>query len=152
MRSDAAYTPWIEYYTPDHQVHLSASQYLKGALAFVKASMVLSDEELFVDQAEAERRALICLNCPRNVPLVNGASINHQSLAQSKFCKLAEGRQTSVDGALQLCGVCTCVTRCKVHFSQKFIEESSTEQLLGQFKQEYVGRNGKTMKCWIADK
>lgn len=152
MLSDEAYAPFIEYYTPDHTVVISAKQFLKSALAYVKASTIMSDEELFVDQPEAERRALVCLNCPRNLQYVNGHDPKSPTLAQSKFCSLAQGRNTTADGALGICGVCTCLNKCKVHFAKAFVRDSATAQLLAQFDQKYVGRNGQTHICWISKK
>ena len=151
MLSDAEYTPYIEHYVPDQVVHISAAQYIKGAIAFASARLVLTEAETFVDQAEAERRALICLNCPRNIEKINGTTAASPNMLQSKFAQLAAGRTTSVDGALKVCGVCTCLNRAKVHFQGEFIKESTTQQLMGQFKQEYVGLNGRPHRCWIAD-
>ena len=152
MLSDEAYAPYREYYYTSTDVHVSAKQYLKAALAFVQASTIMKDEDLFVDQAEAERRATVCLNCPRNIHYINGHDANSPTLGQSKFCQLAKGKTTTADGALGVCGVCTCINKCKVHFKQDFIRKASTLQLLGQFEQEYLGKNGKPHKCWIADK
>lgn len=151
MTTDENYTAFTEHFTPDPQVHLSAKQYIKSAIAFAKAALT-PDEDLFVPQDEAERRALVCLNCPRNVQFLNGHDANSPTLAQSQFCQLAEGKTTTVDGSLGLCGVCTCVNKCKVHFNKEFIRKSATKELLGQFDQQYIGRNGKIHTCWISEK
>lgn len=150
MLSDPIYEQHIEWYVPDVQVQLSAKQYILAGLMFLSAQAT-PDAQLYVDQEVAEARALVCVNCPRNVPKVNGRTVEDPGLAQSKFVQLSKGRTTSVDGMLGLCGVCTCVLKAKVHFDGKFVRSSSTKELLQQFTQEYVGRNGKPMHCWIAD-
>lgn len=153
MLSAEAYAPYIEYYTPDHQVHLSASQYVKAALAFATAALVIPDDKLFVDAAIAEKRALHCLRCPFNAKVVNGRNVDNPTLAQSKFCQLSKDRpKTSVHGALGVCSQCTCVVSCKVNFSKEFIESASTTQLLAQLGQEVLGLDGRPLKCWIVDK
>lgn len=153
MLSSDEHLPYREYYTTDQTVHISAAQYLKSALAFAKAATIYTDSTLFVPPEQAERRALICLNCPRNLKMVNGRTADNPNFAQAKFCQLKENssthRQTDYDNALGLCGLCTCKLSCKVHFSLSFIKEASTKQLLQQFKQEYVGLNGRPHKCWI---
>lgn len=148
MRSNADYAPYTTYYQTNEQVHLSAKEYLLGAVAYAKAKLT-ADEDLFVPQEQAEKRALTCLNCPRHVPILNGHTVNSPSLAQSKFAQLAQGKTTTVDGALHICGVCTCLCRAKVHFNLDFIKSSSTTRLLQEFKETYVGLNGKDHQCWI---
>lgn len=150
MLSDDRYAQHREMYNPSPEVSLSAKQYIAAAFAYLHAR-TLTPEELFVTQEEAERRAAICLNCPRNVHTVNGRTKQDPGLGQSKFVQLAKGRTTTVDNSLNLCGVCTCVLTGKVHISPQIIKESTTQELLGQFKQEYVMLNGKPGHCWIGD-
>ena len=149
MRSDDAYLPYTTYYQTNEEVHLSAKEHILGALAYVKAKTTSDINTLLVSQQLAEHRALTCLNCPRHLPILNGHTVNSPSLAQSKFAQLAKNRHTSVDNALHICGVCTCLCRAKVHFTLDFIKESSSRQLLQEFKQKYVGLNGKDHQCWI---
>lgn len=151
MMSDETHAPYREFYETSPEVHLSAKQFAKSALAFVKANTIYSESELFVTKDIAEKRALTCLNCPRNLKTVNGRGVSSPTLAQSKFCQLAKERTTDFDGALGVCGQCQCMNRCKIHFTYKFIEDASTVQLMQQFRQEYVGLNGKPMKCWIGE-
>lgn len=149
MRSDEAYVPYIQYYQTSESVHLSAKDYLLGALAFMKAKTIKSQEELFVSPELAEKRALTCLNCPRHLTQVNGHTVNTPSLIQSRFAQLAHDRKTSVDGALQICGVCTCLTKAKVHFNLDFIKAASSEQVLKSFTQQYTGLDSHPHVCWI---
>lgn len=148
MRSDSAHEPYTQYYQTSHDVHLSAKEYLLGALAFTKAKLA-TPEDLFVSPEHAEQRALTCLNCPRHIHSVNGRSATSPSLVQSRFAQLAKGRTTTVDNALKVCGVCTCLTRAKVHFKLDFIKKASSSRLLQMFKQRYMGLNGKPHVCWI---
>ncbi len=149
MRSEPAYEPYIQYYQTSEEVHVSAKQFLLGALAFMKAKTIKNQEDLFVPQAKAEKRALTCLNCPRHLVQVNGYTVDTPSLIQSRFMQLAGDRKTSVDGALKLCGVCTCLTKAKVHFTLDFIKSASTPQLMQSFKQKYMGLDGHPHVCWI---
>lgn len=148
MMSNPDYLPHIEWYTPNHEVTVSVKQYALSALAYVKAA-THSPDNVLVDAEEAERRAAICVNCPRNIPKINGRTKHDPSFAQSRFAQLAQGRTTSLDGMLNLCGVCTCMLTAKIHFTQEFIEDATQQELLRQFTQEYVGVNGKPMQCWI---
>ena len=148
MMSNPIYEQHIEWYVPDATVHLSVKQYALSALAYVKAT-THTPENIFVDQETAELRAATCLNCPRNVPKVNGRTRDDQGFGQSRFAQLAKDRHTSVDNLLHLCGTCTCLLKAKVHFTQEFIEDATTEELLRQFTQEYVGLNGRPHTCWI---
>jgi hypothetical protein len=151
MLSNDAYIPYYEFYTPNHQVHLSVSQYTKAASALIKGIM-RTPEELFVSQEKAELRAARCLNCPFNSQMVNGRTKAHPGFGQSQFVKLAQqhNRTTTMDNALQLCSKCTCLLPAKVHFKLDIIKESSTETLLREFDKEYIGKNGRNMRCWIA--
>lgn len=151
MLSDDSYAPNREAYQIANHVKVGVAQYVKGALAFASGKFFKSDEELFVPKEQAERRALRCLNCPFNQVVVNGRTRHHPSLAQSKFCSLKGARSTSVDGALHLCAKCTCDLACKVHFTPEFIVNASTEQTLENLKGEWMGINGKPMKCWIPE-
>lgn len=148
MMAHPDYAQHIEWYIPDATVNLSVKQYALSALAYVKAT-THNPDNVFVDQATAEERATTCLNCPRNVPKVNGRTKDDQGFGQSRFAQLAKDRQTSVDNLLHLCGTCSCLLKAKVHFTQDFIEDATTEELLRQFTQEYVGLNGRPHMCWI---
>lgn len=149
MRSDETLAPYTTYYQTNEQVHLSAKEHMLGAAAYLRAKTVMSNEQLFVAQDKAEKRALTCLNCPRHIPMLNGHTVNSPSLAQSQFARLAADKKTTVDNALMICGVCTCLCKAKVHFQLDFIKSASSPRLLQEFKQKYIGLNGQDHRCWI---
>jgi len=99
MMSNPDYEQHIEWYVPDATVHLSVKQYALSALAYVKAT-THTPENIFVDQETAELRSTTCLNCPRNVPKVNGRTRDDQGFGQSRFAQLAKDRHTSFDNLL----------------------------------------------------
>ncbi len=77
----------------------------------------------YVEQAEAERRAEICVRCPMNVV----------SRGCSSCAKLAElltpgmgKRSTKEDDRLKNCGVCKCYNRIQVHFPLDVLREGDT--------------------------
>ncbi len=151
MLSNDAYQAYRESYTPSAQVQTSALAYLKGALAYTKAKLFSSDEELYVEQKVAEKRAAICAGCPYNKVSVNGRTKHDPSLAQSKFCELKEPRRTSVDGLLHLCAKCNCKNECKIHFTKEFIYSATTQDLETELKREILMLTNKPGKCWIYD-
>lgn len=77
----------------------------------VFASFVVSGFK-FVSQAEATRRARICVGCPNNLN-VQGCGACRQ-LASFVTGSLAQ-RSTPHDDALKTCGVCRCVNKAQVH-------------------------------------
>jgi hypothetical protein len=65
-----------------------------------------------VPQAEAERRATICANCPYNVGLSGcGACRNTLSILRKELIQAS----TSQDDKLLACGVCGCDNTAQVH-------------------------------------
>lgn len=66
----------------------------------------------FVSQAEADRRARICVGCYNNIN-VAGCGACHQ-LGKFITGALAQ-RKTPYDDSLKVCGVCRCVNRAQVH-------------------------------------
>lgn len=66
----------------------------------------------FVSQAEADRRARICVGCYNNIN-VAGCGACHQ-LGKFITGALAQ-RKTPYDESLKVCGVCRCVNRAQVH-------------------------------------
>jgi hypothetical protein len=65
-----------------------------------------------VDVEEAERRASICVSCPKNVPLKGICGVCAGLMTWS--VKLAGGLKTSHDENLFACGVCGCSNRLSV--------------------------------------
>lgn len=64
-----------------------------------------------VPQAEADRRAKICMNCPKNV-LIDGCKSCRQLAGRLLTNKL--DRSTKYDGDLIACSSCLCILRLKV--------------------------------------
>lgn len=64
----------------------------------------------FVEQREAERRAVICSRCYLNV------NVQGCSGCQKAVVELVGDRKTHYDTALRSCAVCKCFLKAKVHF------------------------------------
>lgn len=86
----------------------------------------------FVDQAEADRRALICSRCFMNT-MISGCSG-----CQKMIKEVMQSRATKYDYALKACGVCKCVLRAKVHFPIKTLD-TGNEKLQQMYPQH----------CWL---
>lgn len=76
----------------------------------------MSPTEFYVPQAEAERRARICANCPMNLP---GICPTCTSMLGNLMAKWLGGRSTPFDNFLSACGKCGCALKAKVHVSIK---------------------------------
>lgn len=70
-------------------------------------------------EVEAERRARICAQCPRNVD-VAGCSWCSGLLAS--VLQLVAGRRTEQDHLLKHCDVCGCANRAAVHFPMSAVD------------------------------
>lgn len=83
-------------------------------------SKMFKGEDFFVDQDEANRRALTCANCPKNLRgfCVSCASSNVQDILAS-FVR--SGKKTPYDNVLDVCGVCGCIARAKVWVSMEVL-------------------------------
>lgn len=136
-------------YLPDYQVAVSASQYLHGAKAWLKGNL-LGDAAL-VSQEIAEKRGTVCMNCPFNQTVVNGKQKHDRDFANSEFARLKGDRKTSIDGALQVCAMCTCSNENKVWFSDEVIYAGLNEELKQKFVQTWLGVNNKPMNCWMKE-
>jgi hypothetical protein len=74
------------------------------------------------DQAEAERRARICVNCYLNTH-VQGCTMCHRLAAE-----ILPDNHTPFDGSLRACAVCKCVLSKKIWFDLSVLKESSSPQ------------------------
>lgn len=76
--------------------------------------------ELLVSMEEAERRAKICANCPKNLHgvCVSCLASNFHDIL-SMFA--AAGRTTPYDSALDICEVCGCIARIKLHLGDELL-------------------------------
>ena len=79
-------------------------------------------EDFFVDQEEANRRALTCANCPQNLHgICTGCVGSEFQDILAQFVRA--GRKTPYDQALDTCKVCGCLLRAKVHVSMEVLEK-----------------------------
>ena len=74
-----------------------------------------------VDQPEAERRALVCAQCPRNIEI---SGCKWCSGLVSAATEVMGGRTTSADGRLLSCEVCGCDNKAAVHFPLSTVDGS----------------------------
>ena len=92
-----------------------------------------------VEQVEADRRAAICINCPKNVPgswyTVAPAEIIRSTLSARTDLKLA----TPHDDKLQSCDVCKCLMRLKVWTPLHFIKDRTPAEVMAEFPSN----------CWV---
>lgn len=91
----------------------SFSQLWKGTLAY--ATILLrekSGRSIFTTQTEAERRAAICVTCPKNEQVDKGKI---DKAEDELVAKRLEGRTTPVDAKLHTCTACTCQITTIVH-------------------------------------
>lgn len=93
-----------------------------------------------VAQELAEKRAAICVQCPKNVPgswyTVAPAELIRETLSARSDLKLA----TKSDEKLESCDVCKCLMRLKVWTPLEFILNKTKPEILKDFPQN----------CWIA--
>jgi len=92
-----------------------------------------------VEQAEADRRAEICVKCPKNVPgswyTVAPAEIIRETLSARSDLKL----ETPYDNELKSCDVCKCLMRLKVFTPLHFIKDRTAPEIMAEFPSN----------CWI---
>ena len=80
-----------------------------------------------VDQAEADRRAAICVGCPHNVPTSGCLGCNSGSLKRI-VQTLSQHGQTVHDSNLQSCEFCGCLTRSLVWFPIETLSKFTNAQ------------------------
>jgi hypothetical protein len=78
----------------------------------------------FVDQTEADRRALICSRCYMNTNVQGCAS------CQKLVAETVGNKKSKYDFALKTCAVCKCFLRAKIHFPITTLDKSSAQQEL----------------------
>jgi hypothetical protein len=86
----------------------------------------------FVEQAEADRRALVCSRCYLNVAVAGCTA------CKAAVVEVLGSRVTRHDHALRACGVCKCLLRAKVHFPIETLD-TETEKLQGMYPEH----------CWL---
>ena len=84
----------------------------QSPIAGLLKGKITRGEPVFVDQAEANRRAALCVNCPHNVtPASKGWA---QKWTDGKMLDAVEGRMTAHHDRLAVCQVCSCELRAAV--------------------------------------
>lgn len=89
----------------------------------------------YVDQAEADKRAAICVQCKYNTSSMCTTCDGLKAFAKTL---LGGGRETRLDQYLKICYFCGCLLRVKVHMSDL--------GLSGLSKQDYPEW------CWLRSK
>jgi hypothetical protein len=93
-----------------------------------------------VSQELADKRAAICVSCPKNVPgswyTVAPAELIRETLSARSDLKLV----TPHDDKLQSCDVCKCLMRLKVWCPLSHILDKTKPEIMAEFPQN----------CWIA--
>lgn len=77
----------------------------------------------YVNQAEADRRALVCTRCYLNVD-VSGCS-GCQKLVED----VVVDKHSKYDSSLRACAVCKCFLRAKIHFHLSDLEKDEDSRL-----------------------
>lgn len=110
---------WCKYDNPNRRyINLSMS-YDDIATGLTTFGRWAQEGRPRVDQAEAERRALVCSRCYLNLP-VHGCAACHAAV------ELAIGKvATKYDHFLRACGVCKCLLRAKVHFPISLLDSET---------------------------
>lgn len=92
-----------------------------------------------VDQETANRRAEICIQCPKNVKgswyTVGPAELIRETLSARSDLKL----ETPHDASLKSCDVCKCLMRLKVWTPLHFIQDRTPKEVMAEFPPN----------CWI---
>ena len=97
---------------------------------------------------EAERRAKICANCPKNLDLQKTPFQRLTTKLAGVFSVL---RNTSYDEQLKECGVCGCPNQTKVHFAASLIRKATPEKFKPEdFPESFVGTlDRERHECWV---
>lgn len=69
-------------------------------------------ESVFVDQAEADRRALVCATCPKNVIPTGKGWL--RAWSDDKMLECVMDQRTAYHDQLGVCGACSCELRAAV--------------------------------------
>lgn len=95
-----------------------------------------------VSQELADKRAAICVACPKNVPgswfTVAPAELIRSTLSARSDLKL----ETPYDDKLQSCDICKCLMRLKCHTPLEYIVNHTKPEIMAQFPKP----------CWISSR
>jgi len=115
---------WCSYDDPNRPrptVNLGWNDVIDGLTTF--ASWIAGGCQ-YVNQSEADRRALICSKCYLNVN-VEGCSNCHKAVAE-----VTKSRHSKYDFALKACAACKCLLKAKIHFPIETLDKAGTDQQL----------------------
>lgn len=99
----------------------------QAALEATGIASMLGMKSVFVDQAEAERRAAICSRCPKNVSVEGCGGCATMSEAREILTRLKGDRSTSSDIHLRGCCVCGCSIPTIVHIRLDILAKGFTD-------------------------
>lgn len=115
-------------FNPD-RIDISASLSLSD---IVRGTSVLGQFEIagspIVTQAEAERRAGICVRCPHNVTFSKSCRGICDKLKQLVF-QIVGNRTTSKDSQLHSCRICKCYNVAQVHLPLDILRSEVTPEM-----------------------
>ena len=86
------------------------------------AAKIVSGQS-YVEKAESERRAGICVQCPYNVLVVGGCGTGCNKKVAEFFTPGMSELKTTQDLRLKSCAVCSCFLRILVHFPIASLKE-----------------------------
>lgn len=88
---------------------------------------LMTGQEVFVSQEEAERRAAICVGCPENTATVNwcpncpGSVVREVKKWRDYFKGKSHELTSSQDDKLMACQVCKCANATQIHISTEIL-------------------------------
>ena len=103
------------------------------------AQSTLSGKSAFVTQAEAERRASICADCPMNATLQFSCGACMGAVI-TLLSSILGNRKTERDNELGACLVCSCSLKAAVHVPIDVQREGLNEEIKQDFE--------KIKHCW----
>ena len=99
----------------------------------------------YVDSLTAERRARMCVQCPRNKMF----SKNSLERFEERMMKKATGdRTTKQDHMLHNCSVCSCNLRSAVHWGIDLLKERTSSKQLEAFPKNALNKKNERFTCW----
>ena len=109
---------------PDEPVvpYLSVSKIRDGTRLLM--GRLFRGKDFLVPQAEADRRAKICANCPENLRGVCSSCMSNEFFDIFGWL-LRANRKTPYDAALEVCNTCGCLLTAKTHISNETLFELS---------------------------
>lgn len=102
--------------------YLSVSMIRDGTRLLVRR--LFNRVDFFVDQQEADRRAKICANCPKNLRGICVSCVGNEFFDIFGWF-IRAGKKTPYDSILGTCSVCRCLLRAKAWVSMATLGELS---------------------------